>query len=687
MVDINYEGLQLEAGDVVTVTNANYGWTAKQFRINKIIEKFGDDGSVTAGLSLMEFNTSVYDDVSVTQFTPAPNSGIGDPLFFGTLYAPTISSQYPSATTPYFGVSVQASSSGIVQYAEVWYSAYSSPTDSQRLFAGTTAVNPAGNPFTPSAVIDIVQISNIPSGNWYFFVRMVNALGTSVFSSASSQLIWRPTTFQYTQRWLAVAYADNADGTSGFSYNPRNKAYYGLYNNDTANGGTNPLLYTWFASPVNFGTDNYLLYTNRQNRRFSFNVGNAGYQNLGGAFVPTETSLYDSTQWNGLIDPQSGFQSFIDLDVRTGQLTVAGATGNNVNDGFLAVTNNTDGSMKVNLHNFLNFGTGVYTKSFTAATLTIDIYGRVVGFTEADEFYYTETVFNATAGQTSFSFNHTVGWAIFFRNGLLLDPSEYSETSTAVVMNTACAANEKIVAIYMRGVSTSEYYEPLNIAISSSTTNTVTYSGLPWNQIAAGDKITFANTGSPTQYTVSSVNQTTKVITFTTTISGATAGLSLYRYRAAGSNYAPFTRYDQDVSGLTSFLPTTYQVNNGFESIYINGTQITEIDYNINLTNNAIEGFPSAVTGRFTVLMYTQNNLAVPASNIANTVAYSTAGQTTYPFASNPLSMEIYANGCLLTKGAGYDYTASANNYILTTAYDNNSTLLNQQTFARMGAA
>ena len=274
-----------------------------------------------------------------------------------------------------------------------------------------------------------------------------------------------------------------------------------------------------------------------------------------------------------------------------------------------------------------------------------------------------------------------------FRDGVLLDPSEYSETGTTVVMGTACAANEKVVIIYMRGNSTSEYYEPLNIAIASSGSNTVTYSGLPWNQVAAGDKITFANTGSPTQYTVASVNQTTKVITFTTSISGATAGLSLYRYRAAGSDYAPFTRYDQDVSSITSFLPTTYQVNNGFESIYINGSQISEIDYNINLTTNAIEGFPSAATGRMTIIMYAPNNLAVPASNIANTVAYTTSGQTTYPFASNPLAMEIYANGCLLTKGSGYDYTASAANYILTTAFNNNSTLLNQQTFARMGAA
>lgn len=685
-VDINFSGIQLEAGDILTVTNANYGWTAKPFRISQVVEKFGDDGQITASLSLIEFNPQVYDDKSITQFTPAPNTGIGSPLGFGVLYAPTVTNIQTSSPVPSFDLAVTAASNGIVQYAEVYYSAFASPTLSQRFFAGTTAVNAGGNPFSPATSMGVVTLSNIPQGDWYFAVKYVNSLGASNFSASSAVFNWRPLTFQFSKRWLAVAYADNATGTTGFSFIPRNKAYFGIYNNDTANGGTNPALYTWYSVAA-FGTANYLLYANRQNRKFSFDVGNAGYVNLGGAFVPTNTSVYDPTQWSALLDPTGGIQSFIDLDVRTGQLTITGATGNNVNDGFLAVTNNTDGSMKVNLHDFLNFGAGVYSKSFTAATLTVDVYGRVVGFTEADNFYYTEQVFIATAAQTSFSFTHTVGWILVFRNGNLLDPTEYSETSTTVVMTTACAVNETIVIIFMRGNSTSEYYEPLNITIASSTSNTVTYSGLPWNKVNAGDVLAFANTGSPALYTVSTVNQTTKVITFTTTISGATAGLTLYRYRSAGSNYAPFTRYDQDVSGITTFDPTTYDIRNGFEYIFVNGTQFSEIDYDVNVTTGSLGGFPAPLTGRLSVIQFTPNNLAVPASNIANTPTYSVNGQVTYPFNSNPLSMEVYANGCLLTKGVGYDYTAAAASWVLTTAFSNNVTLLNQQTFARIGAA
>jgi hypothetical protein len=684
---VNYVGLQLEAGDIVTLTNSNYGWTAKLFRINQVIEEFNDDGSITTALSLMEFNPAVYDDKNVTQFTPAPNTGIGNPLNFGTLTAPVVSASSPNAATPSFELEVTSSSAGIVQYAEVWYSAYSNPSSAQRIFIGTTAINADGNPYAPSSSMGTVTISSIPQGNWYFFVQMVNGLGKSNFSAASSVFAWRPTTFQYVKRYLAIAYANNSTGTSGFSYSPRNKAYYGLYNNTTANGGTNPALYTWYAAPSNFSTTNYLLYANRSNRKFSFDVGPASYSlSLGGAFTPTDTANYDISLWFGLIDPSGANQSFIDLDVATGQKIISGTTtGQYQNNGFLSVTNTSTGQLQVGLQRFLNFGDAIYTKSFAASTLTIDVYGRVVGYLEQDQFFYTETVYTATAAQTSFSNTHTVGWILVFRNGLLLDTTEYSETSTTVVMTNACVAGETVIIIYMRGVSTSASYVQTNMTIALSTTNTITYNNNPWQIVNAGDKLTFTDTGTPTQYTVQSINTATKVITFTTTISGATAGLQVFIYRAASANYAPFSRYTASVSAITTYTPTTWAVQNGAESIYVNGCQINEIDYNI--TGLAIDGFPAPLTGNLTVILYAPNNINVPASNIVNTLTSSIAGATAYTYASNPLSMEVYANGAILAKGSGYDYTATSTSWVLATAFPDSLTLLNQQTFARNGAA
>jgi len=680
---VNFVGLQLEAGDIVTFTNANYGWAAKLFRVGQVVEEFNDDGSITTALSLMEYNPAVYDDVNVTQFTPAPNTGIGNPLNFGTLTAPTVSSSSPNAATPSFSLDVTASSAGIVQYAEVWYSAFANPSAAQRFFAGTTAINSSGNPYTPSASMGLVTLTNIPQGDWYFFVQMVNSLGKSNFSAASSVLQWRPTTFQYVNRYINVRYASDIVGT-GFNTSPRGLTYYGLQNTTTTTGSTNPSDYSWYLASTAFGTTapvNYLLFANRSNRKFSFDVGTAAQANSTAAFVPTLTSVYDATVWSGLPD---GINS-IDLDARTGQLTTTGTTSVSSADGLLNVTNNTSGNMVVSLAQFLNFGAGVYSKTAAVSTLTIDIYGRVVGFSAPDAFYYTETVFTATASQTTFSVTHIVGDILVFKNGILLDLTEYTETTTTVVLATACAAGEIVVVINARAVSTSNYYETNNITIASSTTNSVTYTNAPYQEIVAGDLLCFSNTGSPTTYTVSTINTTTKVITFTTTISGATAGLTIYRYRAAGATYRPWSRYTQSVTSVSSLTPTTWAVNSGFEEIFVNGCGYNEIDYDI--VSGTLTGFPAAITGNFTLIQWNQNNLSVPCSNIVNTITYSVAGSTAYTYASNPLAMEVYANGVLLAKGSGYDYTATSTNWILATAFPDNTTLLNQQTFARDGAA
>jgi hypothetical protein len=678
---INFTGLQLDAGDIVTVTNANYGWVNKLFRCMKVTQTFTDDGKITTNLNVSEFNPAVYDDTNITQFTPSPNTGIGSPTTFGTVPAPTISNVLVFATIPSFQVNVTTSSAGITQYAEIWYSAFSNPTTEQRIFAGTTVVQTAGNPYSISIAMPPVTLTGISAGNWYFFVRMVNSLATSNFSSASAVLNWRPQTFQYTDRYVNVVYADNING-GGFSLDPRNKSYYGLLNNTSATPSMVASDYQWYeATPEPFGSANYVLFSTRGNRICSFAVDNAVYLGIGGAFVPSEGSVYDQTIWNGLEDGVNA----IDLDTRSGQVTKVGTSSVNTSDGILSVTNNTNGTMRVALQKFLNFGNGVYSKSVVPATLVIDVFGRVVGFTEEDDFFFTETNFTATASQTTFSVTHIVGQILVFKNGVLLNTADYTETSTTIVLGIGASVGEIITTLNMRAVSKLDFYEPLEITIASATSNTVTYAELPFQLINVGDELSFTDTGVVTTFTVSGINYTTKVISFSDTLSGATAGLPIFRFRAEDAEYPPFSRWTVNFSATTSYTPTTFLMNSGFEQIYVNGSQFNEIDYN--LADNLLDGFPSAVTGTVDIIQFSANNLGVPCSNITNTVAYSVAGTTTYIFASNPLAMEVYANGVLLIKGGGFDYTASNVNFNLTTPFTNSFTLLNQQTFARIGSA
>jgi len=681
-VDVNYEGLQFEAGDVVTVTNSNYGWTAKQFRINKVTEKFGDDGSITASLNLMEFNPAVYDDTAITAFTPAPNTGIGDPLFFGTLYAPSITNLQPSITNPSFSVNVTAASSGIVQYAEIWYSAFASPTDDQRIFAGTTAVNPGGNPFTPSASMGDVTLSSIPSGDWYFSVRMVNALGSSIFSPSSSVLRWRPTTFQYSERYLVVAYADDLSGAN-LSSSPRNKDYYGLLNSSVSNFSTNPADYTWYLAQPTFGTNVFLLYTNRTGRKFSFASGFADYAAGTAAFVPSATATYDPSIWAALEDGVN----YIDLDVRTGQIIQTGTT--SVGTGQIAVTNNSAGRVVASLAPLLNFGPGVQSLTGSASTVTIDIYGRVIGFSTPDGFYYTRYAAVATAGQTVFTptarqANYIVGMDLVFVNGVLVDTSDYTENSTTVTMNVGLANGTQVVIISMRAISQGITFVSQNITVDTIVGAVVTYNtGLPYQNIVAGDIHTFDNTGSPTQYTVQSYNAATKEITYTASVTGVSTGATIYEYRSSGMSYRPFSRWTATLASATTYTPTTWAIHSGYEKIFLGGSSLNDQDYDI--SSGILNNFPATANGLLTFIQFNDNNQTTPCGLPTSSVINTIVGTSIYNFNFNADAFELYNNGSLqvLTD----DYTLGSTSYTLTTSPTTTLNVLQQTTYSRTGAA
>lgn len=188
---INFVGIQLEAGDIVNINNTNYGWNGKLFRVQKITENFGDDGSVTASLMLAEFNPAVYADTMVTQFAPAPNSGFLDPTIFGTIPAPVISGIVNSGYKAKFDVTPTTSSSGIVEFVEIWYSTVAAPTTEQlTLLKVYNSITGQGYP--QSTALDSFEVDTLDTGTYYFFVRVGNSLKVSIFSTGT-QIIWNPT--------------------------------------------------------------------------------------------------------------------------------------------------------------------------------------------------------------------------------------------------------------------------------------------------------------------------------------------------------------------------------------------------------------------------------------------------------------------------------------------------------------
>jgi hypothetical protein len=567
-VEINFIGLELEAGDVVTVTNANYGWSAKLFRINKVIQKFGDDGTVTASLYLMEYNPQVYDDKNITQFTPSPNTGIGSPITFGTVPAPVIVNALPTAVNPAFSVRATSSSAGITQYAEIWYSAYSIPTASQRIFAGTTAIQSNGTPYGLSEVLPDVQLFEIPQGDWYFFSRMVNQLATSDFSPASTVYKWRPSTFQFTEKYITVAYATSIAG-AGFSFSPTGKTYYGLHNQSSTTPSSSPSEYTWYLADPAFGTTYYLTYSNRTGRKMSFDTGLAAYAAGTAAFVPTVTALFDPTIWSALPDGIN----VIDLDNRTGQLIATGTT--SVGTGEIGITNSPDGKMVAQLQQFLSFGAGVYTYTGSASTLTIDIYGRVVGFSAPDNFYMTIDSFTATSAQTVFtpttrvtgSAGYITGQDLVFRNGVLFNPTlDYTENATTVTLNTGAVTGDIITIISFRSVTTTTGTSYASFSRNIIDIATPTSSVVPGFTLDSGYELLFTNGAvmSDTDYDIVSGN----ITNFPSPITGKMTVIQWAANNLGVPNGTPVNISINTVVGQTTY---TFSYTTGALNIFMNG--------------------------------------------------------------------------------------------------------------------
>lgn len=222
-ITTTYEGIQANAGDVVSVTNSVYGWNAKLFRVMKVNEASMPDGSLGATLTLNEYNAQVYDDKSITSYTPAGNSNLSNIAYFGTLTAPTITDQLPNAAVPTFSVACVIPPDGQITRVTLYYTNVASPTDDDWKLWGFQTT-PTSVPYTNGSTLKFVHI-NLPTDTYYFAFKVNNEIGESNLSNVSSSYNWLPNpsssavagTFiaQFAPGSLAVPYASGTPTFTG----------------------------------------------------------------------------------------------------------------------------------------------------------------------------------------------------------------------------------------------------------------------------------------------------------------------------------------------------------------------------------------------------------------------------------------------------------------------------------------
>lgn len=195
-------GIQAQGGDVIAVTSELYGWYPKYFRVMRVKEIEGDDGSLLANIQALEYNPDTYTIEPITEFSTAANIGIGVYGASPNLPLPpavVIASVDADAPIPNFELQVTVpASGGPFDEIELYYTeGWDQHGINGKIVPGQVAVTAAtGNgstatltfatqTFTPYDVGQVVTIAGMtPSG--YNGVKTITGATASTISYAST---------------------------------------------------------------------------------------------------------------------------------------------------------------------------------------------------------------------------------------------------------------------------------------------------------------------------------------------------------------------------------------------------------------------------------------------------------------------------------------------------------------------
>ena len=415
----DHRALGLSAGDVITVTDSFNGWSQKLFRIASIAETEGSDGAIVVEIATKEYSADIYSN-TVIAYNPAPNVSTPSSRAIANYQpiAPIVSNLDINGAVPTFNLLLTIPSAARVDRLQVYYSA--NTTDQGSLYADIPANNASGY-FAPGTFIvtgsglnsNALQVQ-LNAGNYYFTTKYYNENIASNLSAPSNVLQFLPIRQQFQLQYLIVRYGTSSTGAN-YSISQTGATYLGLLNSPTTSAPITPSSYTWYPVGGTASSANRIYFNILGNRQITFRLA---------------TSNPDITQWTDLFVPPDPTNPILDLDALTGFFVRSVYTAGG--GSFLNSVANADGTVTF----LLPPGTSVpgTTPLTSIASLTVDTEGRLAGFTAVDKIYFFQSVTIATSVNQTFSFTHVLGQALVFMNGLLLDTTDFSETTTNITI-------------------------------------------------------------------------------------------------------------------------------------------------------------------------------------------------------------------------------------------------------------
>lgn len=191
---LDYSGIQVEAGDVIRVTLAEYGWIAptfpdgKLFRVTQVQETKNDSGFLGARITASEYNDTIYANDPIDDFVPEANTGLNNPRISNKPGTPVFTTNplSTSGAVVSFNMASTVPTAGSVM-AMNFNLGTSANIQTHKLYSTLTAAD--GVPFTSGDTLSI-NINDKPANTYYGSVTAITVGNSGYTSDVGGTYTW-----------------------------------------------------------------------------------------------------------------------------------------------------------------------------------------------------------------------------------------------------------------------------------------------------------------------------------------------------------------------------------------------------------------------------------------------------------------------------------------------------------------
>ena len=208
--DTDYSYYGLSAGDVVSVTNTQFGFSSKLFRIISVAEIQDEQGPLRIGITALEYDANVYDEDDLYRYTVSDSTGIVGIGSVGIPGTPNVTKIEIDARPR---VTISATSpTGIVEGMEFWLTTdVSVPVDANRSYTLVSTRYPTGEIDTFSSGTTVsFDYDNLGQTDFLIKCRGFNTTTVGPYSTPSGLVNFVPT--QVTNAINSNTLAVNSSG-------------------------------------------------------------------------------------------------------------------------------------------------------------------------------------------------------------------------------------------------------------------------------------------------------------------------------------------------------------------------------------------------------------------------------------------------------------------------------------------